>query len=157
MHLLVSVFDMSTKYAHLAMDWIDALNSKKSDQILRPWADGFVIHAGASLGEINDPASLTALIEGFWNAVPDLHVVIEDLVSDGDRVAIRTRSTGTHRGEFAGSAGTGNQVSFPAYAILKGTDDGIAEEWVLDDLLTFLIQIEAVPANIVMAGHEARH
>lgn len=33
-------------------------------------------------------------------AFPDLKVTIEDIVAEGDRVAVRARWTGTHRGTF---------------------------------------------------------
>ena len=42
----------------------------------------------------------------FRSAFPDLHVVTEDLLEEGDRVALRWRAEGTHRGDLMGLAPT---------------------------------------------------
>src|SRR3712207_983779 len=45
------------------------------------------------------------------NAFPDLHHEIEDIVAEGDKVAVRLNVTGTHKGEFQGILPTGNKLS----------------------------------------------
>ncbi|MFQ5624494.1 MAG: ester cyclase [Paracoccaceae bacterium] len=41
-------------------------------------------------------------------AFPDLLHTVDGLFSSGDRVAMRYHGTGTHKGELAGRAATGN-------------------------------------------------
>jgi predicted ester cyclase len=36
----------------------------------------------------------------FWSAFPDLSAKIEEMVAEGDKVAIPVINTGTHKGEF---------------------------------------------------------
>jgi predicted ester cyclase len=36
----------------------------------------------------------------FWTAFPDLSAKIEDIVAEGDKVAIRVLNTGTHKGDL---------------------------------------------------------
>lgn len=143
---------MAYSYKRLVTDWVDAINSRDVDRLAGCWASGAVVHALGVRGDL-DLAALRADVERFWAAMPDLRVEIHELIAEGDRVAARLTSAGTFTGEFMGKLGGGNKVSFPGFAIYRCTDEGIAEEWVLDDLLTFLIQIEAVPpSEILTAG-----
>lgn len=77
----------------------------------------------------------------FTIAFPDLRRNIEDLVAEGDKVAVRFTVTGTHKGEFQGIAPTGKQVSFTVMDILNITDGKITEEWATADLMGLMQQI----------------
>jgi predicted ester cyclase len=110
------------------------------------WTSDFVVHAGAGLPQIKDGETMKRIIGTFWTTIPDLHVSVDDILAEGDRVAVRVTSRGTHTGHFRSVAPTGNKVEFPGYAIFRMRDGKAAEEWILDDLLTFLRQIGVVPA-----------
>jgi len=77
----------------------------------------------------------------FTSAFPDLRRSIEDLVAEGDKVAVRFTVIGTHKGEFQGIAPTSKQVSFTVMDILTITDGKITEEWATADLMTLMQQI----------------
>ncbi len=79
-------------------------------------------------------------------AFPDLEFEIEDLIAEGDRVAMRSRVTGTHKGEIAGIQPTGNRVSVNTIHIFRIASARIAENWDIADLLGLMQQIGAVPA-----------
>jgi steroid delta-isomerase-like uncharacterized protein len=147
---------MSEAKKQLVKDWLDAINSKDREGLMKPWADSFVVHAGAGLGDIDSAEHLTAVIEGFWQAIPDLEIKIHHLIAEGDLVAVHVTTTGTQGGEFAGRPPSGNKIDFPGYAFFRCTLDGLAEEWILDDLLTFLMQIGAVPADLLTGGAQVR-
>ena len=73
--------------------------------------------------------------------MPDLKVaVVLRLVVDA-RVISHLRFTGHFTGTFMGHAGTGQPVDFIATDILRVRDGRIAENWHLEDNLTFLQQI----------------
>lgn len=48
----------------------------------------------------------------FRTAFPDFRVTIEDLIADGDKVAVRFASSGTHKGTFLGVPPTGKRVEW---------------------------------------------
>jgi hypothetical protein len=50
---------------------------------------------------------LKDLFARLHRAFPDLHVTVEDLIEEGDKVAGRNTLTGTHRGEYMGLPATG--------------------------------------------------
>ncbi|WP_405865595.1 ester cyclase [Streptomyces sp. NBC_00005] len=106
---------------------------------------GDVLHADAithyGSGEpVRGLESLVAVLEGF-QAFPDLKVSIEEVVTDGDFVAARYTSRGTHRAPFAGIPGTGTAVEFGGAGIHHVRGDKIDEVWVVDDLATLTRQL----------------
>jgi predicted ester cyclase len=78
-------------------------------------------------------------------AYPDLHVAIQDLVGEGDRVVARNRVTGTHRGEYLGLAPTSRPVAYDEMIMVRFVDGRIAETVGVVDLLTQLKQLGAIP------------
>jgi steroid delta-isomerase-like uncharacterized protein len=62
-------------------------------------------------------------------AFPDLHVTVEDLVAEGDRVAARVTMRGTHQGVFQGLAPTGKRVEVRAMDMFRISDGKIVEHW----------------------------
>lgn len=80
-------------------------------------------------------------------AFPDLHATIEDLLAVDDKVVLRYRVRGTHRGAFWGSAPTGKEVTYTGIMIMRLRDGKLAEEWTEADLLGLTRQIHPSPAN----------
>jgi len=52
--------------------------------------------------------ALKEVFEMLHRAFPDLHVTVEDMVEEGDKVVGRNTVTGTHQGEYMGLPATGN-------------------------------------------------
>lgn len=89
-------------------------------------------------------AGLEAASRQFRTAVPDLRCTIEDLLVVGDKVAVRLSFQGTFTGSYMGKAGTGKQVSFIAFDILRVENGRIVEDWHLEDNLTLMQQFGVV-------------
>ncbi|MDP9370811.1 MAG: ester cyclase, partial [Chloroflexota bacterium] len=70
----------------------------------------------------------------YWAGFPDLRVVVEDLIAEGDRVVSRFVLHGTHLNPFLGLAPTGNAVVVPGVAIDRVSGGRLAESWVNLDL-----------------------
>jgi steroid delta-isomerase-like uncharacterized protein len=78
-------------------------------------------------------------------AYPDLHVAVEDLITEGDKVVCRNVVTGTHQGEYLGLPPTGRPVTYNEIFIFRFEGGRIAETWGVVDLLAQLRQLGAVP------------
>ena len=74
-------------------------------------------------------------------AFPDVHVTVEDTLSQGDRVAGRVTWRGTHEGPLAGVPASGKPVQFTAIHIVRFENGKAAEWWGVADLLGALQQI----------------
>lgn len=77
------------------------------------------------------------------NAFPDFHNKIEQLVSEGDRVAARLHYTGTHRGEIFGVQPSGVSISYAGAAFFRFAGNRVGEGWVLGDLVSLTQQLGA--------------
>lgn len=62
-------------------------------------------------------------------AFPDAVATLEDILTEGDRVAYRLTIRGTHRGSFLGVGATGRRVTVSLFAIVRVEDGKLAEEW----------------------------
>jgi steroid delta-isomerase-like uncharacterized protein len=82
----------------------------------------------------------------YFNAFPDLQITPEDLIAEGDKVAMRYGWRATHKGELMGIPATGKQVTTSGISILRIADGKIAEQWDSFDNLGMLQQIGVVPA-----------
>jgi steroid delta-isomerase-like uncharacterized protein len=104
------------------------------------FASTFVNHSPAA-GTTPDREGIKQLISMMRNAFPDYHNVIEDLIAEGDRVAVRVICRGTHRAEFMGIAPTGKSVEFSAVSIFRFADGKVVERWNNTDNLGLLQQL----------------
>jgi steroid delta-isomerase-like uncharacterized protein len=77
---------------------------------------------------------------------PDLHLDIEDVFASGDRVVIRWRSSGTHRGDLGGLKPTNRRSELHGCTVSEIKADKIHRSWVYFDNATMLRQLGALPA-----------
>ncbi len=84
---------------------------------------------------------------GAMQTFPDRHVEIEDMVAEGDKVAIRCRVTGTNDGGFQlfGVGPNGNKVDFEWISIYTLKDGKIVDHVGLNDALKLGQQLGAIP------------
>lgn len=76
-------------------------------------------------------------------AFPDMRVTVEDMITEGDRVAARVTMRGTHLGEFMGLAPTGKRVEVRAIDMFRIANGKIVEQWGhADDPTGFLRESE---------------
>ena len=124
--------------------WGEALNNRNLaavDEIFAAKYDGHTPGA-----ELNSPESVRQVLTVFFTAFPDLHITVEDLIAEGDKVVIRFTSTGTHQGEYLGIAATGKQVTGTGIAIYRIAGGKVVEEWAERDMLGLMQQVGAIPA-----------
>jgi steroid delta-isomerase-like uncharacterized protein len=74
------------------------------------------------------------------------HYTIEEIVAEGETVAVRWTSTGIHRGEILGIPATGRTFSIAGVDFHLMRDGLMAEHWHVVDQLGFLQQLGIVPA-----------
>ncbi len=74
-------------------------------------------------------------------AFPDWAEQIEDIVFEGDSVAVRFSSTGTNHGPNRGKPPTNRSVRISEMAIYRIVDGKIAEQWVIPDTHSLLQQL----------------
>ncbi|AGB23043.1 putative ester cyclase [Mycobacterium sp. JS623] len=75
---------------------------------------------------------------------PDIHLTVEDLIGEGDKVVGRTTVTGTHQGEFMGVAPTGKPVTYNEMFMFRVADGRVVETWGVVDVYAQMKQIGVI-------------
>lgn len=114
-------------------------NSGKTELIPEIYTDDFVGHFPG--GAIHGHDGIGEIVTHHRHAFPDWTEQIEDLVVDGDKVAVRFTSTGTNQGPNRGRPATDRSVQITEMAIYRIVDGRIAEQWVVPDTHSLLQQL----------------
>jgi predicted ester cyclase len=121
------------------------LDSRDADVVDEFFAPDFVSH--------NNPPGFPPGVDGvkrffamFRDAFPDVAVEIDEIVVEGDRVAVATTFSGTHEGELMGVAPTGRRVSVTGIDIVRVSGGRIVEHRGLTDIVGLMRQLTAEPA-----------
>jgi len=104
-------------------------------------AQEYVEHDPSVEDQFGGPEGYRRNVERFRAAFPDLEVVIEDAVVEGDTIAMRQRFRGTHRGEFMGIEPTGREVESTSFVFCRVDGEQIVETWVETDVVGLLNQL----------------
>jgi steroid delta-isomerase-like uncharacterized protein len=113
------------------------------DEIMTP--DTVVYGLGPE--PLKGSAGFKAFYESFGRAFPDLRVEVVSVVCDGDRVAMRFRSRGTHTGDTMGPP-SNRAISMEGAVFARFDNDTIVEAWNLVDFLTMYQQLGWLPATV---------
>jgi steroid delta-isomerase-like uncharacterized protein len=94
------------------------------DELLPPHAVGHM-----EGGDVRGPEEFKRARAALLDAFPDVRVLVEDSVADGDHVVLRWRVTGTHRGAALGFPPTGRAVSFRGMTWMSFKNGVLVEGW----------------------------
>jgi steroid delta-isomerase-like uncharacterized protein len=118
---------MSDLREALVEAWRILDGEKRLEAMPEFFAEDFVRHSSeGDYSREQFAAVVAALHAGF----PDLEARIEDTVVDGDKVAYRWVSDGTHLGEYLGVPPTNRRVRATGITISRfGADGRMVEDW----------------------------
>lgn len=88
---------------------------------------------------------LKDVLRGMRAAFPDLRFVIDEQISEGDKVVSRFEWTGTHRGEFLGVPATGKPVRVWGTVIDRFVNGKIKDTRIIMDALGMMAQFGVFP------------
>jgi len=126
----------------LVRSTLDAFNEGDLDTCVALMGPDFVMNL-AGLPPMRGPDVWRQGADVIRTGFPDLHARIDDLVAEGDRVAVRLTFRGTHQGEFLGVRATGRTVEYVSHEFYRFADGLVAEEWICSDLASLQGQLTA--------------
>jgi predicted ester cyclase len=94
---------------------------------------------GGTLGMIEGRDNVAAMLGGFIGALPDLKATEQEMVGEGDTVAVRYVVEATQKGDLLGIPATSRRVSWDAVDVYRVSGAKIVEEWAADDMLAVLV------------------
>ena len=83
-------------------------------------------------------------MEELLSAFSDFSATVEDIIAEGDTVAMRVTLRGTHEGEFQNIEPTGKEFEVQNMIFTRIEDGKIAERWVQPDMLGLMQQLGVV-------------
>jgi len=102
--------------------------------------EGCTVESPAA-GVLSGRQAIEGVYRGWFAAFPDLELATDEVVIDGDRVAVAATVTGTHAGEFLGLAASGRRFKFRAMFMFVLRDARIVHERRIYDFTGLLVQI----------------
>jgi steroid delta-isomerase-like uncharacterized protein len=118
-----------------------AFNDGNLDAVDQGFTSDALIHDPGV--DMRGPADLKRGLTGLLAAFPDFHFTVEDQLAEGDKVSIRYRGQGTHRGTFLGVPATGKSIDYTGMFLVRLRAGKIAEAWAAPDQLSLLKQLGA--------------
>ena len=109
------------------------------------YAPNYVGHNPLDSEDVRGPEGAKEQARMYRSAFPDVRLIIEEQVAEGDKVVTRWIAYGTHQGEMMGIAPTGNQVRVEGITISHIQEGKIVQEWELFDTLGLMQQLGAAP------------
>lgn len=122
----------------------EAINQRNMEVLDEIFAPEFVDHTAAP-GQAPGVEGLKQFFAMMEAGFPDFHTTVEDVIAEGDKVAIRFTFHGTHQGEFMDIPPTGRRVTMPGIDILRVMNGRIVELWGQEDLLGMMQQLGVIP------------
>jgi predicted ester cyclase len=122
----------------------EAFNRGKLDVIDDVMASDYVCYEPSVPEEIRGPEEFKEYVQMNRTAFPDLTLSLEDRVVEGNKIADRYTSWGTHEGEFRGIAPTGNKFEGTVMVIHYFEDGKCVADYALTDALGLLSQLGVV-------------
>jgi len=107
--------------------------------------DGVVVSPTGGVLEGRD--EIERIYRLWFTAFPDLSFSTEDLIIDDQRAVVLWRATGTHAGEFFGTAPTGRRIEITGAFIYRLGDGLIAHERRVLDFTGVLVQVGVLRAK----------
>ena len=95
---------------------------------------------------VSDP-ELLGHIAFFEAAFPKYELYADYVICENDKVVVRARFKGVHKGDLMGMSPTGKAVEVPFTIIYQIANDKISKSWLFIDRMELMSQLEVEPSH----------
>lgn len=130
--------------------WFEEVWNKRCEEAIDEMLADDVIGHGltdADGSTVRGRDSFKNLHRAFLAAYPDFNITVEDVITEGDKMAARCRVSGTHTGDGIGIAPTDQPVEFTGMIMVRVKDDKMVEAWNEFNFMEMYSQIGALTLN----------
>lgn len=136
--------DTNNRIMQRFVTFINSASESLAIELISPDA---VFYVPGRPDPIQGPAGYLSIIAMMRSGFPDIQWTLEDMVSDGDKIAARFTMRGTHHGNFLGVPATGKPIEAQAINFYHLSDGRFVKEYGQPDMLAIMAQIGAVPSS----------
>lgn len=105
-----------------------AWNEAHFDSLAAVWGPAVPFHFRGRASAVG-PDEVRGQIVRWRRAFPDFRFTIQDMIAEGDRVAVRLTFTGTHQARFMGVDSTGRQITVTEMMFFRLASGRVVEAW----------------------------
>ncbi len=116
-----------------------------ADEIVAP---DYVRHDPGDPFPARGPEDVKRIVRMLREMLPDLRIVVEDVIAAEDKVVVRYAAIATDTRGFMGRPPTGKVIRTPAIQIFRFAGGRIVESWAVRDDLGTLRQLGHLPAAL---------
>ncbi len=134
------------EHRRLFARWFEELWNKKNYNIAYELVDpDFTAHGAGGQDIKQGPDGVIGMVKAWHAAMPDGHMTIDDIITEGDLSTIRMTWEATHTGPFGDIPASGNRISVTSTGIDRVINGKITEGWGELNMLGMLQQMGAIP------------
>jgi steroid delta-isomerase-like uncharacterized protein len=136
---------MSEQNKALARRWFEEVwnqgRESSIDELFHPQGNAYGFPEPDSV--LIGPEGFKTIHRVFHNAFGNIRIAIDDLIAEGDKVAVRWTCTMVHNGEGLGFPATGKNVAFPGSSFIHCREGQISDGWNFMDLTRMTQQLQS--------------
>jgi hypothetical protein len=102
-----------------------------------------IFHSATS-EDVRGLKDIKQVMSEFYDAFPDVHHTIDDMIVEGDKIVVRWTYTGAHKGEIVGIPRTNKKVTVSGIDIFRFAGDKRVEGWERFDTLGVMQQLGVI-------------
>jgi predicted ester cyclase len=88
------------------------------------------------------PEGVKRFVSHFLESFPDLQHTVEEMIAEGDQVAVRFSAQGTHSGQWLDFFPTGRRIHYTGVTLARISGEQISEHYTWWDQAALIEQIE---------------
>ncbi len=145
---------MSEENKALVRRWFEEVwNRGRAEAIDEMFAEDGIAHGlSDAAGEpLRGPAGFRPFFQSFREAFPDIEVVVEDVIAEGDKLAARCSVRAKHQGDTLGFRATNRPIEITGMVFIRARDGKIVEAWNNFDFMAMFQQLGALRLEGVAA------
>ena len=135
-------------------------NQRRLDTADAIFAKDCVTHqlrSGAPIDTVpRGPEEIKEHVAGWVASFPDFRFIVEQMLSEGDRVVTQLLMEGTHQGAWMGIHPIGKKMQIRMFNVHRVVQGKIIEDWVLVEALGLFQQLGVVPNTADLVGNFLR-
>ena len=136
---------MQTRPKEHVVDAMDALFNRGDVDAVEQFVHPQFLNHEAARHRPRGPEGMRHTIEWLHAAFADLHLAVDDVIAEHDKVAARVTMTGHHTGRLMGMPATGRSFSVQHIHIFRLADGKLVEHWANRNDLGLISQLGLMP------------